>query len=357
VTRVEPDPYAPATPRSEHRPLRVFTPAGAVGGVEEVGRRAHEALTGVSPGAELHVGPRAIMTSPRPQAPWMALTWKAHALVRVVHPFLRGPSAVWLHGAEMTRDRDPLHRWQRSRSFGPGTLLLAVSPMAARLLPPAVQERVRLIGPPIPAAASPARPEPGSEPESDGLVRLLSIGRAIPRKGHDTAIAVAQALAAQRPVALELVGPGPDLPRLRLLARDASGPGLQVTVHGEVSPERRSALYSAADALLFLPRSEAGEYEGLGLVSLEAAAHGCPSVVLDCGGSRYGIAQGVSGLVLPAGASAQELATAVLRVVDRPGVRQAAERYAAQFSLPLWQERVRAVMAGEPVEWAWPTRG
>lgn len=332
--------------------VSIFTPTGSVGGVEEVARQAQLALAGSHGGACLHLGVGGIARSRRPTGPWMALTWKTHALTSLRHPGLRGPSILWLHGAELTRDGSRAHHHLRARSLEGCDLLVAVSPLARHLLPDDLRAKVQLVGPPIPAAVQPTGQQTRSS-DRDQL-RLLSVGRAIPRKGHDTAIEVARVLAADGPVRLDLVGPGPDLPRLERLAIAASRPGLQVFVHGEVDTARKNEFYAEADALLFLPRRERGEFEGLGMVQLEAAAYGCPAVVLDCGGSKYGVAEGRSGLVLDADAGPQRLADAVRMLVGKADARDAAVAYATHFSLEAWQHRVQALASGLRPNWAWP---
>jgi glycosyltransferase involved in cell wall biosynthesis len=335
---------------ARRRPVAVFSPSGEVGGVERVARQVHAALDSDPAGSVLHVGVPGILRSPRPRERWMALTWKTHALAAVRHPGVSSHGLLWLHGAELTRDAGRVQGRLRARVLDTAELLLAVSPLAVELLLPAhLRSRVQLVGPPVPAAG-PARPRSARS----GQLRLLSVGRAVPRKGHDVAIETARLLAARSPTRLDVVGPGPDLPRLRALAAAAARPGLKVTVHGAVPEDVKEQLYADADALLFLPRSEEGEYEGLGLVVLEAAARGCPAVVLDCGGSRFGVVDGRTGALLPAGSAPGAVAETVRDLV-RSDLRAAASSYAARFALPAWQQRVRALAAGERPDWEWPS--
>ncbi|MCW2779516.1 MAG: glycosyl transferase, group 1 [Frankiales bacterium] len=328
--------------------VAVFAPGGSIGGVEEIARAAQRALTAGDGEAPLHRGSRGITLAPRPGAGWTALTWKTHALVRFTHPRLDGPDSVWLHGAELTRDGG-LHRQLRTGVLARAHALLAVSPLAQSLLEGALQQRVHLVGPPIPVPQA----ERDRDPD-DRVLRLLSVGRSEPRKGHDSAIAVAQLLAADVPVRLDVVGPGPDLLRLRGLAEPAVAAGADVRLHGRADEATRDQLYADADVLLFLPRAEQGEFEGLGLVVLEAAAHACPAVVLDCGGSRFGVAEGRSGLVLPAEATVRQTADAVLALHASPTARTAALTYARMFDLDTWGARIRDLTAGHHHPWSWP---
>ncbi len=106
------------------------------------------------------------------------------------------------------------------------------------------------------------------------------VSRLLPYKRIDIAIA-ACALAG---VPLHIVGSGPDERRLRALAH-----GTNTTFHGNVDDAMRNAIVGDARAAI-LP----GE-EDFGLVPLEAAAAGRPTVALRAGGARETIIDGETG--------------------------------------------------------------
>lgn len=174
-------------------------------------------------------------------------------------------------------------------------------------------------------------------------------------------MSVAARIAERRPVTLSIVGRGPDLERLRGLAARHSAPGLDVQVHHGVTDREKVGLLDAADALLFLPRYEVGEFDGLGLVCLEAAARLRPSVVLPCGGSPFAVHDGVSGLVVHSwsGDLCGSLAEAVdeaIQVFDAEQTRA----WTDAFRFEPWQERTRAALeAGsrDDIDWerVWPS--
>jgi glycosyltransferase involved in cell wall biosynthesis len=335
--------------------LPVFSSGLAVGGVEAVADHVHQALVAAGYPSAVYAGGRQIAASRRPHDAWFAMTWKAHALALARHPRPRRGGFVWTHGAELTRDRGWLMQCCRRFSLHASERLLAVSPLSLDLLPGELQPRVALIGPPIVVPKHPRRTAPASISGTEGPLHLLSIGRAIPRKGHDKAIAVARELARRIPVVLRIVGPGPDLTRLSGLAT-AGTVGFDVQFLGNVKEDVKARLYDSSDALLFLARNEGTEYEGLGLVVLEAAAHGCPSVVLDCGGSRYTTVNGQSGLFLRQGAPVDEIADAAYEVATQPAFRSAARRFAEHFDLARWRQRLHTVLQGENLAWEWPSR-
>jgi glycosyltransferase involved in cell wall biosynthesis len=106
------------------------------------------------------------------------------------------------------------------------------------------------------------------------------VSRLLPYKRIDLAIE-ACAIAG---VPLHVVGSGPDERRLRSLAH-----GTATTFHGTVDDARRNALVGDARAAL-LP----GE-EDFGLVPLEAAAAGRPTIAFGAGGALETIVEGQTG--------------------------------------------------------------
>jgi glycosyltransferase involved in cell wall biosynthesis len=149
---------------------------------------------------------------------------------------------------------------------------------------------------------------------------FIVVSRLLPYKRVDRAIA-ACALAG---VPLHVIGTGPAQAGLRAAAR-----GTNTTFHGYVDDATANALIGNARAAI-LP----GE-EDFGLVPLEAAAAGRPTIALAAGGALETIIAGVTGEFFPE-SSAQSLADAIRAFdperYDGAGLRAHAEGFApAQF--------------------------
>ena len=139
---------------------------------------------------------------------------------------------------------------------------------------------------------------------------LLFVGRLIPEKRANAMLpALALARAVRPDLRAVIVGDGPEQPSLRTAVREAKL-GDVVDLLGFVTPERLDALRRGALALV-LPSAR----EGYGLVVLEAAAAGVPSIVVagEDNAATEWIAPGVNGFVAPS-ASADALASAILAV-------------------------------------------
>ncbi|HEX5567774.1 MAG TPA: glycosyltransferase [Streptomyces sp.] len=168
-----------------------------------------------------------------------------------------------------------------------------------------------------------------------GRPRLLAVGRLVPRKGFDQAIAAladvsgAELLIAGGPDPSGLTA-DPEAARLRRLAREL-GVADRVRLLGAVPHERMPELIRGADLVLSTPR-----YEPFGIVPLEAMACGVPVVATAVGGHLDSVADGVTGRLVPTGdpgalARAVNELTGSAELLRRYG-RAGRERALARFS-------------------------
>ncbi len=122
---------------------------------------------------------------------------------------------------------------------------------------------------------------PATEPASGGLI-VLSVGNLIPIKGHEVLLRAVAALAFQFPsLAVEIIGEGPERPRLQALIQQ-----LQISerVRFLGRQSRRQVAAAMRRCTVFALTSR---YEGLGCVYLEAMSAAKP--VIGCRGQ--GIAE------------------------------------------------------------------
>lgn len=142
-----------------------------------------------------------------------------------------------------------------------------------------------------------------------GQVILLSVGRLQRRKGHDHAIAAIAQLDRSIAVRYLVVGDGEERARLEALAGQY-GVRDRVTFLGEVPADDLPRYYAACDIFLMPNRIDEGDVEGFGIVFLEAAAAGKPSIGGRSGGVPEAVAEGETGMLV-SGTDTAETAEAI----------------------------------------------
>jgi glycosyltransferase involved in cell wall biosynthesis len=182
---------------------------------------------------------------------------------------------------------------------------------------------------------------PGSEPaplargSQDGVMRLLSVGAVVPRKGFGVLIA---ALAMLGDLSWRLTIAG-DLTRDRNaaaqldadIARHALGDRIETP--GAVSARRLAALYAEADVFVLASR-----FEGYGMAYAEAIAHGLPIIGSNAGAIPETVPPAAGLLVAPGDIPA--LAQALRRVIGDAELRwrMANAARSAAPQLPTWRQ-------------------
>lgn len=270
------------------------------------------------------------------------MTWRA-LLPALVMP--RRPQLfLYCHGGELLRTRGGrveagLRRAVLRRAAGVG----ANSDFTRGLVKTTGDRDAVVIHPPI-------REIPHGEfpREARDVVRVLSVGRLVPNKGHDRLIrAVGRARQQGASLHLTIVGRGPEEETLRSLI-DREGLHDHVTLAGGVSDEERDSLYRESDMFALLSVPVAGEVEGFGIVFLEANSYELPVVAGRSGGSTDAVEDGVSGIVVD---DEHEAADALLALAADPARRRAlgvaGRARLSAFTLDRFGDQLRAWHAGE----------
>jgi phosphatidylinositol alpha-1,6-mannosyltransferase len=116
-----------------------------------------------------------------------------------------------------------------------------------------------------------------------------------------------------------IAGDGQERDRLEDLAR-ARAVHQHVRFLGGVSDDQLPSLYAACDIFLMPTRQDASDVEGFGIVFLEAAATGKPSIGGRNGGVPEAVADGETGLLVE-GTNSGELANAIRTLARSPTLR------------------------------------
>lgn len=220
------------------------------------------------------------------------------------------PLVVTLHGSDV-------HLAGRAGWGAPARAVLGRAGAVVAVSHSLAAEAARLWGVPaervgvarMPASIPDAGTPPTAAPPFPPL-RIVFVGRLVPEKGLDVALrAMPLARAEGVDLRLDVVGDGPAGPALRALA---AGLGERVSWAGALPRTEVGAHILAAHAVVIPSRRE-----GLGLVALEALAHGRPVIASAVGGLVEVVQDGVDGVLVPPGnpaALAQALAQLPLGV-------------------------------------------
>jgi phosphatidylinositol alpha-1,6-mannosyltransferase len=249
----------------------------------------------------------------------------------LVGPALDLPYGVVLHGTEVTLPaRLPGTRSLLARVLAHASLVIAAGRYAegeasrvvsslppVAWIPPGVDTARFVPLPPIERASTRARL---GLPPAGPLV--LSVSRLVPRKGMDTLIEAAARLSASGrfpDLSVVVAGEGRDRRRLEHLIAKTQAP---VRLLGRVPSPDLPGLYASADVFVLCCRSRWGglEQEGFGIVFLEAAAAGIPSVAGDSGGSAEAVLDGETGRVLDDPSDRAAVAGAIGRLLSDPAL-------------------------------------
>lgn len=209
-----------------------------------------------------------------------------------------------------------------------------------------------------PGARARFRSRHGLEPDAPVL---LSVGRLTTRKGLAEFVArcLPSILARQPRARLVIVGDeatdalhpgsGSGIDRIRTVAREA-GVAAAIDWLGACSDGELAEAYQAADLHVFPVRDIPGDVEGFGMVAIEAAAHGLPTVAFGVGGVPDAVATGRNGQLVEAG-DYPAFASAVLDALactDVAGRGEDARRFAKGFGWERFGAEVAAALGMPP---------
>lgn len=152
-------------------------------------------------------------------------------------------------------------------------------------------------------------------PATDGVKRFVTVCRlSESRKNVDLVLQALGRLKADRDFRYTIVGDGHDRPRLEALAREL-GLAERVRFVGFVTTDALMNLYAEADMMVMASSIVPGSHEGFGIVYLEAAAAGVPSLAARLAGAVEAVGDGVSGVFVDT-PSVDSLSAMLARFLD-----------------------------------------
>ncbi len=166
---------------------------------------------------------------------------------------------------------------------------------------------------------------------------IVTASRHVPRKGIDDLIMGFANAAAKADHSLVIVGDGPERIRLQQLARTLRL-GSRVIFIGQVSDDDLAGILTGAKIFALTPKQLGSDVEGFGIVYLEAAAAGRPTIGTRTGGVPEAIEENITGLLVSPGSPA-EISKAIDRLTSDTAAAErmgqaGRERARREFSWP-----------------------
>ena len=183
--------------------------------------------------------------------------------------------------------------------------------------------------------------------KQDGGCRFLTVSRLVERKGH-LRVLEALALLRERGVAqnirYRIIGEGPMLGAIRKRIEELRLSDI-VRLESGISDADRERAYASSDVFVMPTMPKPEDREGFGLVYIEAAAFGVPSLATRHHGVDEAVLDGETGLLIPDG-DIHALAGAMARVAADPAFRETLGRNAfarahAKFACAIQHEAIK----------------
>ena len=290
-----------------------------------------------------------------------ARRWRRRLVIVACHPHLApvaqacvrvsgAPFLVWCHGEEVWRPQRSLVR----EALRAADAVVAPSGFTASVVQQVANVDGRRLSV-LPLALSAEVPLPVGVRQPRKQPTVLSVARLVPEhayKGIDTLLAAWPGVLEAVPQAeLQIVGDGPDRPRLEAEARRLGLDG-RIQFAGALGDVALAHAYGEATVFALPVRTMLGNQaggEGFGLVYLEAAAAGLPVVAGNGGAIPEVVRDGETGLLVDA-RSPKEVAQAVVRLLRDPELARrmgetAQKRALEEFSFERFRGRLGELVA------------
>jgi len=291
------------------------------------------------------------------KALWLAWRWKPNVILAgsgltaplawLASKLSGARSAVYLHGFDITApSRVYQALWKPTFKKMDRVIVNSTPTKQLSLSAGVMEDKIHLVHPGVnlPKAPQPSKSITTFKKQHGlkGKKLLLSVGRLTTRKGLREFVehALPDIIRAEPNTVLLIVGEAP---------KNSLGAGIQteesikaqaqksgVSEHlqflGVITDQRLLAtVYEASDVHIFPVRHIPDDPEGFGMVAIEAAAHGLPTVAFETGGIIDAVSDGVSGHLVQNG-DYQELSKQVLAAIQHSFDVNCTQKFAQKFS-------------------------
>jgi len=288
--------------------------------------------------------------------------WKTYRIVLVSHVLPLGASAwiarwvtrrpyvVFVHGMDIGLvKQNGMKRWLAGRVLRAAALVVANShALAEEVQQDFGVHKISITYPCV--SPSLGLSQTSTKIRLDETLTLLTVARLVPRKGHLRVLEAMTYLFHMAPlgsVCYHIVGDGPMYKEIVQRTREL---GIEdyVTIDRNLNDQEREKAYAEADIFVMPTLVSDTDREGFGLVYLESALHGLPSIATKQPGVDEAILDGETGVLVEDG-DITALANAIARLGSDRTLRerlgaQARERALAEFTCYVQFGRLRQLL-------------
>ncbi len=237
--------------------------------------------------------------------------------------FFKIPYFVFLHGLDFNLAKRNLWKKFWLRLILENSQFIVVNSNylkgeVLKLVPFAKIETVYPIIGDLPVSGGALKQEIVGNHKLEGKKIVFSLGRLVGRKGFNELILAFKDVKKEIEDAVLLIaGSGPEEKALKILAENSK----DIIFLGKISDEEKCVFYDLCDIFALPARETGGDIEGFGIVYLEAAHFGKPSVAGKVGGVSEAVLDGKTGILVD-GKSAGEIAKAIIKLLKDDNLRR-----------------------------------
>lgn len=236
--------------------------------------------------------------------------------------------SVILHGMDLTYAlRKPRKKRLAGKILGGADKIICINGYTADLTKqffPLNADKIAIINPAVEPARLPAPEQISALKKQYNLtdkIILLSVGRLVERKGFDKVIeAMPAALKRIKNLVYFIIGGGPEIENFKLKIKNLGLEERVVIINQATDPER-DIWYNACDIFIMPSRNIDGDFEGFGIVYLEANLAGKPVIAGRSGGVGEAVIDGSNGLLVNP-ENTGRIASAIINLAENPALRQ-----------------------------------
>jgi len=259
---------------------------------------------------------------------------------------------VFLHGMDLAYAlRGQRKRWLTKLILGRADKIIAANSYVAektREFQASLGDKIAIINPGIGSGTPDVDPydlrQIRKKYDLEDKIILFSLGRLVRRKGIDRTIKAITRLPENliQGVSYFIAGAGPKEDYLRGLVPAKFSK--KIIFLGEISDEEKWAWLSLCDIFIMPSRDIKGDFEGFGIVYLEANLFSKPVIAGDSGGVRDAVVDGHNGLVINS-EKTNEIKKAIVKLIENKELRlklgrQGRERAIKKFN---WEKQVQKI--------------